>query len=201
MARIKLEDDFKKAITGLSHKQKDRLLFRLIAKDKALVAKLHFELIEVEQGVTKEDRRAVIEEDLIDALKSYKKHYYSPGYLLINIRHLSGEINRHVKATSDKYGDVYLNFLMLNHSFRLFADQLRKSSPARSNTFDKYVVKRALRLMNQLVKMHEDHVLDFEEPMKELGNHIGDQPNTMNVAIDLGLDVNYLLRGELIGNK
>ena len=198
MARVKLEDDFKKAITGLSHKQKDRLLFRLIAKDKALVAKLHFELIEVEQGVTKEDRRAVVEEELVNAIESYKNHYYSPGYLLINVRHLSGEINRHVKATSDKYGDVYLNFLMLNYSFRLFADQLRKATPGRSNTFDKYVVKRALRLLNQLVKMHEDHVLDFEEPMKELGMHIGDQPNTMEVAIHLGLDVNYLLRGEII---
>ncbi len=196
MARVKLGDDFKKAITGLSHKQKDRLLFRLIAKDQALVAKLHFELIEVEQGVTKEDRRANIEEELINALDSYKNQYYSPGYLLLNIRHLSGEINRHVKATSDKYGDVYLNFLMLNHTYRLFANQLRKASPSRSNTFDKYVVKRAMRLLNQLVKMHEDHFLDFEEPMKELGNHIGDQPNTMHVAINLGLDVNYLLNPE-----
>ncbi len=193
MARIKLEDDFKKAIAGLSHKQKDRLLFRLIAKDKALVAKLHFELIEAEQGVTKEDRRAAVEEELINALEGYKNHYYSPGYLLLNIRDLSGRINRHVKATSDKYGDVYLNFLMLNHTYRIFADQLREASPSRSNTFDKYVVKRAMRLLNQLVKMHEDHFLDFEEPMKELGNHIGNQHNTMNVAINLGLDVNYLL--------
>lgn len=198
MARIKLEDDFKKAITGLSHKQKDRLLFRLIAKDKALVAKLHFELIEIEQGVTKEDRRAVVEEELINALESYKNHFYSPGYLLINIRHLSGEINRHVKATSDKYGDAHLNFLMLNYSFRLFADQLRRSSPGKSNTFDRYVVKRAMRLLNQLVKMHEDHVLDFEEPMKELGMHISQQPNTMAVAEDLDLDVDYLLNGEIL---
>ena len=33
MARVKLPDELKKAISGLSHKEKDKLLFRLIAKE------------------------------------------------------------------------------------------------------------------------------------------------------------------------
>ena len=46
MARIKLSPDFKKAITALSHKEKDKLLFRLLPKEEMLVAQLEFQLLE-----------------------------------------------------------------------------------------------------------------------------------------------------------
>jgi len=195
MARVKLPQELKTAITGLSHKAKDKLLFRLIAKDPALVAQLNFELLETEAGVTKEDHRVVVEKAIISRLEKYESHYYTPGYLLLELRQLSGDINRHVRTTKDKYGDTYLNFLMLNHTFRLYGDRIRQSTPARAMTFNEYVVKRALRLLKQLRNMHEDHVLDFEEAMKELGEHIGSQPTTMRVAIYNMLDVNHLLRG------
>jgi len=169
----------------------------LIAKDPALVAQLNFELLETEAGVTKEDHRSVVEKAIISVLEEYEPHYHSPGYLLLELRSLSGDINRHVRTTRDKYGDTYLNFLMLNHTFRLYGDQIRQSSSYQTRTFNEYVVKRALRLLKQLQKMHEDHVLDFEEAMKELGEHIGSQPTTMKVAIYNMLDVNHLLKGEI----
>lgn len=197
MARVKLTDELKKAITGLSHKEKDKLLYRLIAKDKPLVDRLTFELIETEAGVTKEERRTELEESLMIYLNKVAAQYYSPGYLLLDIRHLSGEINRHVKTTKDKYGDIYLNFLMLNTSLRLLSSRIIRSSPGRSRTFDAYVVKRAKRLLNQVAKMHEDHRLDFEEAMQELGQHIQKLPNMLYVAEDLDLDVEVLLSGEV----
>ena len=197
MARVKLPVELKKAITTLSPREKDKLLFRLIARDPALVDKLNFELIETEEGITKEDRRKEVEEAMIKQLNAYKNHYHSPGYLLLNLRHLSGAITKHVKMTKDTYGDVYLNFLMLNHSFRLFGAAIRQATPQKAYTFNTYVVKRTLRLLKQLGKMHEDHVLDFEEPMKELGEHIGKTHTTMKVAIQNMLDVNHLLSGEV----
>ena len=201
MPRIKLAPELKKAISGLSHKEKDKLLFRLIAKDSLLVRKLTFELLESEAGITKEDKRATIEEALLDLLN--KEDFYSPGYLLSDLRHISGEITRHVRTTKDKYGDIYLNFVMLNTAFRLHGDRIRTftsqktKSVKETRSFNDYVVKRALRLLKQLAKLHEDHILDFEGPMKELGGHIGDQPMTMKAAIFHGLDVNWLLRGEV----
>jgi len=201
MARVKLSKEFKAAITGLSHKEKDKLLFRLIAKDPALVAQLNFELLETEAGVTKEDHREVMEKAIINHLEKYDPHYYSPGYLLLELRQLSGDINRHVRTTRDKYGDTYLNFVMLNHTFRIYGDRIRQSSLAQAITFNEYVVKRALRLLKQLQKMHEDHILDFEESMKELGRHIGSQPTTMRVAIQNMLDVNHLLKAKVIKNE
>ena len=195
MPRVKLSTELKKAISELSHKEKDKLLFRLIAKDPALVRKLTFELLESEAGVTKEDKRAELEQTILQYLK--RTRYDTPGYLLLDLRHLSGEITRHAKATKDKYGDIYLNFVMLNTAFRLYGSSIRPATDQRARTFNNYVVKRALRLGGQLAKLHEDHLLDFEEAMKELGGHIGKQPTTMKAAIFHGLDVNWLIRGEV----
>ena len=197
MPRVKLELDLKKAISGLSHKEKDKLLYRLIAKDPALVARLNFELIETPAGVTKEERREEVAKELLHSLEINQSQYYSPGYLLLDLRHLSGEINRHVRTTKDKYGDIYLNFLMLNTAFRLHGHQLRTATYHSARTFNDYVIKRALRLLKQLSKLHEDHVLDFEEAMKALGNHIGSSDSSMKAAIFHGLDVNWFLRGEV----
>lgn len=175
--------------------EKDKLLFRLIAKDHALVQKLIFELLET--GDTKELRRDELKENILQALKNYKNYYYSPGYLLLDLRSISGEINRHVKTTKDKYGEIELNFLMLNKSLEYFGEHIKNAPPRRSKTFNNYVVKRALKLLALLKKMHEDIVLDFQGPMKELGKHIGDSHNMMKAAIFHGLDVNWLLQGKV----
>jgi len=195
MARVKLSDEIKKAISLLPPREKDKLLFRLIAKDPSLVQRLEFELLE--GGETKDARREDLQTHIESTLENYRPHYYSPGYLLLVIRDLSGEINRHVSATKDKYGEVELNFLMLNKSLELFGEELRRASPHRSRTFNIYVVKRALKLLNLLSKMHSDLHLDFQPSMKELGGHIGNQPNMMKIAIMNMLDVNWLLRSEV----
>ncbi len=193
MARIKLSNELKEAIAGLTHKEKDKLLFRLIAKDQALVNKLIFDLLEA--GETKDIRRQELYEMIEQKFAHYR--YYSPGYLLLLLRNLSGDINRHLKTTKDKYGEIQLNFLMLNKSFELFGDQIRQASPRQQHTFAVYVVKRALKLLKLLGKMHEDYLLDFQDDMKKLGHYIGDQPYVMKIAIYNMLDVNWLVQGRL----
>ena len=86
---------------------------------------------------------------------------------------------------------------MLNKSFELFGDRIRQAHPHQQRTFANYVVKRALKLLNLLGKMHEDYLLDFQDDMKALGWHIGDQPYIMKVAINNMLDVNWLVQGRL----
>ena len=97
MARTKLSDELKEAIASLTHKEKDKLLFRLIAKDYALVKKLEFELLE--DGETKDERRQELYEMIEAEFARY--HYYSPGYLLLLLRSISGAIGRHLKTTKD----------------------------------------------------------------------------------------------------
>lgn len=191
---MKLTDDLKKAIVRMPTGEKDKLLLRLVAKDEKLVAQLQFQLLE--GGATKDSRREEVRDDIDQHLVGHKKnYYYSPGYLLLLMRDLSGTITRHVAATKDKYGEIELNFFLLNRSFELFAEEIKKATPQKALTFNEYVVKRALKLLTLLGKLHEDHVLDFQEDMKRLGRYIGDSPTTMKVAINHVLDVNWLLKG------
>ncbi len=191
MARVKLTNELKKAISGLSHKEKDKLLFRLIAKEPILAQQLVFKLLE--DGASAEERREdlarFIEKELVD----YQKYYYSPGYLLLELRSLSAKITNHVKTTKDKYGEIALNLLMLNKALGLFGPKICTVRPQKSRTLNTYVVKRAMKLCILLQKIHSDYTLDFQESMRELGEHIDNQPAMMKMAIHLGLDVNDLL--------
>ncbi len=195
MARVKLTDDLKKAISGLSHKEKDKLLFRLIAKEPTLAEQLVFKLLE--DGTSAEDRRNDLAKEIEEFLHAYQKYYYSPGYLLLDLRSISGKITQHVKTTKDKYGEVFLNFLMLNKALALFGDKIAKVRPNRSRTLNKYVVNRAIKLLGLLRKIHEDYQLDFSDNMIALGQHIQRIDAMKRMADEFELDLELLLSGEI----
>lgn len=193
MARVKLTDDLKKAISGLSHKEKDKLLFRLIAKEPILAEQLIFKLLE--DGTSAEDRRGDLAKEIEQFLVDYQKYYYSPGYLLLDLRSISGKITQHVKTTKDKYGEVSLNFLMLNKALTLFGDKIAKVRPNRSRTLCKYVVNRAIKLIGLVRKIHEDYRLDFSDDMIQLGESIQSMDAMKRIAEEFELDLELLLSG------
>jgi len=195
MPRVKLPADFKKAVSQMPDKDKDKLLFRLLAKEPALVEKLAFELME--GGETTEERRADIQRDIEKHLKLYQQYFYTPGYLLMELRSISGEITRHVKTTKDKYGEVQLNLFMLNKCLELFNEKVIPFDSMRSRTFDEYVVKRTLKIYDLLGKLHEDYVADFKTDLQNLGEEFGKNHTLMKTAIRHMLDVNWLLKGIL----
>ena len=179
-------------------RDKDKLLFRLIAKDYDLVQQLEFKLLE--GSATVEERREEIKEEIKLALIESKRYFYSPGYLLLDLRSLSGKINFHVKTTKDKYGEIELNFFMLNHALELMSEQIRPFSAVKSRTLNEYIVRRTLKLLKLLDKLHDDYRLDFNISMKHLGKSIGNLPNLMRTAIKEMLDVNWLLKGKWPSN-
>ena len=195
MARVKLPEELKKAISGLSHKEKDKLLFRLIAKEPILAEQLAFKLLE--DGVSAEDRRMELGREIEKFLNEYQKYYYSPGYLLLDLRSISGKITQHVKTTKDKYGEIYLNFLMLNKALALFGKKINQVRPNRSRTLNKYVVNRAIKLLGLVRKIHEDYQLDFSDSMIELGQHIQRIDAMKRMADNFELDLELLLSGEV----
>ncbi|MEM7658744.1 MAG: hypothetical protein AAF399_21650, partial [Bacteroidota bacterium] len=171
MARTKLTQAFKDAISDLPDKDKDKLLYRLIAKDSALVEKLTFELIE--DGQTMESRREALGDSIQQRLKLEKQQFYSPGYVLLKIRGLSGDINRHVKTTKDHYGEIELNFFLLNETLFQMGDLLKGQPSRKMETLAAYIIKRTLKLFQLLRKQHPDVLLDFAQDMKDLGENIG----------------------------
>lgn len=186
MPRQKLPDELKAAISKMPDKEKDKLLFRLIAKEEALVNRLTFELLE--GAGSREERRSElaisIERDVTYAIRAF----YSPGFLLLDLRAISGDINRHVKATKDRYGEIELNLLMLNLALEGIDGLLDQFPAAKARTFSNYVVKRALKLQKLLSKMHDDIRLDFEGEMERLGQFIRNSSYLKKTAEREGLE-------------
>jgi hypothetical protein len=152
-----LDDELKKAIVQMLPKEKDKLLLRLITKDKALTDKLYFEL--VEESSTISERRMVISDNI---LNMSTMPLNSPAWILAEMRNLSGEITYHVKITKDKVGGLELNLLLLNLFLSRFSSQLVNFSH-RTEKCAQYIAKKALTTVNGLNKLDDDFRFDYLE--------------------------------------
>jgi hypothetical protein len=193
MPRIKLSDELKEAIAGLPDREKNKYLFRLIAKEPLLVDQLTYRLLE--NSETQEERRDALRETIQEKIRERSQNFRSPNFLVRDIRRLSGAITRHLKTTKDTYGEVELNFCLLNHSFELMGERLKKQIPKKTRSLDYYVVKRAQKLLVLLAKMHPDYRLDFDEDLKDLKHYIQQQENMLAVARTLSFEVEDLTKG------
>ena len=106
-------NEFKEAISHLPAKEKDKLLIRLLKKDLKLTKRLTFELLNLG---TVDERRLLVEKNIISNVAQMTKNFYSIGYLNLDVRDLSGYITEHVGTTKDKYGNVSLNLLLLKEA-------------------------------------------------------------------------------------
>ena len=191
MAREKLSNDLKIAIKELSHKEKDKLLLRLIPQNELLVRQLEFNLLE--NGETTESRKIELREEVIERAKIYPDRFYSPGYLMMHMRDMSGYITQHVSVTKDKLGEVELNLIMLISFFGNNKTVLAHQGFNNVFKLNEYVVKRVLKLLKLIEKLDQDYYIEFQEDMQTIGQLIGEHDTTMRVAIQNGLDVNLLL--------
>lgn len=150
-----LPEQLKKAIIQMPVKEKDKLLLRLITKDKTLSDRLHFELIE--DSATIAERR---EELMGRIVRTSKYNQNTPGWVLMDMRALSGDIAYHVKVTKDKIGGIELNIFLLNTFLESYSDVLRTYS-SRADTCALYIAKKAQVILNGLGKLNEDYRTDY----------------------------------------
>jgi len=153
---MQLTSEFKEAISRLPHQEKDKLLFRLLRKDQDLCQRLQFEL--VEQGETLQERRDAVAAEIE---RQVKYEPYSPGYLMMDMRTLNGDITRHVKYTKDREGEIRLSLLLLRryleaHLYFIVAHLYRAGS------LQEYLVKRMQVVLQKLSKIHEDLYIEYE---------------------------------------
>lgn len=194
MARVKLSPELKEAVSDLSHKEKDRLLFRLLPKDAALVEQLIFKLLE--DGETTELRRESLWVDIEGYLHNAIESYYRPGYLLLDLRSCSGLINAHVRTTRDKYGEVQVSLRALLMVFDALENHLQEASSMRMRTFAPYVVKRSFKLLRLVSKLHEDLQFDFRDDFRRLAGFLEANPHFRAQAGFLGENLQALAEME-----
>lgn len=187
--------EFKEALSHLPVKEKDKLLFRLLKKDKILAKRLEFELL---SSATVEDQRAEMERRIEEQVKLFSNRFYSLGYLNMDIRYLSGEITEHEKVTKDKFGEASLNLLLMKEVLKHNNQHIIDSGSARQ--FSKLgvaLIARTYKILLLIDKLDQDYFMEFEESLKELGWLMGNNPRLMKMCIFTGLDVNWLIQGNI----
>ncbi len=154
--------DLKRALVHLPESEKDKLLLKLVGKDAMLVERLEFELIE--HGQTVDERRMTIRE-FIDRTARLKQD--SAGWIMMDMRTISGYITRHLKVTKDKYGEVELGLYMLNSFFEEQPDKLRTYN-TRTDKCAQYIAKRADQVLKKMLKLDQDYHIEFLDDMNLL---------------------------------
>ena len=185
---MEFSKEFKQALSEFSSKEKDKLIFRLLKKDKLLSKKLYFELIEEE---TTDDKRNTMESYLKERITDLSKHIGNPKYFLVLVRKLSGEITEHVKVTTDKFGDVFLNLFLVN----TILEHNDKLSRQRFDAVYKlyiYLINKIIKALIQFQKLDEDYWLEFDEILTDIDFQLHENLYLEKLCINNGLDFNWL---------
>ena len=185
---MEFSKEFKQALSEFSSKEKDKLIFRLLRKDKLLSKKLYFELIEEE---TTDDKRNTMESYLKERITDLSKHIGNPKYFLVLVRKLSGEITEHVKVTTDKFGDVFLNLFLVN----TILEHNDKLSRQRFDAVYKlyiYLINKIIKVLIQIQKLDEDYWLEFDEILTDIDFQLHENLYLEKLCINNGLDFNWL---------
>jgi hypothetical protein len=188
------DKDFKIALQNLPSTEKDKLILRLLKKDLVLANRLFFELVDTE---TVEDKRVALQKEISKDLKRSNDRFYSLGYILMDMRNLSGLITEHVVKTKDKYGEITLSIQLLSESISLNKLYILNSKPKDSYTICIYIIARAFKILLLIKAQHEDLHIEFRDSVMQLGKNIGKNDVLMRHAINNGLDVNWLLQLEI----
>ena len=107
--------EFKEALSNFTAKEKDKLIIRLLKKDRILSHRLYFELIDEE---TQDDKRNQMETLIKNEVEIAAKKHGRTKYFLSNIRRTSAKITEHVKITTDKFGEVSLTLLLISETLK-----------------------------------------------------------------------------------
>ncbi|WP_298951939.1 hypothetical protein [uncultured Nonlabens sp.] len=186
--------EFKEALSHLSSVEKDKLILRLLKKDLMLANRLAFELLD---NGSVDDRRADLEIALKNEIEYRATFVTTPGYLMMDLRDMSGRITEHLKITKDKFGEVSLNLLMLVECLKIHNKKIEEYTPGKSRKLSVYIIARAFKILILICKMHEDTFMEFEDDLKKLGTLISDNKYLMRAATFNRFDVNWLLNADI----
>lgn len=180
--------EFKAALSNFSAIEKDRLIFRLLKKDKLLSKKLYFELIDTE---TTDQKRSQMEEQIEERVLLASKYIGNPKYFLVLIRKISAEITEHVKITTDKFGDIALQLYLVNQI-------LENNDKLNHQRFDNiyklyiYLINKLLKAIISIKKLDEDYWMELNEILENIESKIHENRYFEKLCINNSFDFNWL---------
>lgn len=179
--------EFKAALSAFSSPEKDKLIFRLLRKDKLLSKKLYFELIDPE---TTDNKRDVMEDQVKEKVLLAAKYIGNTKYFLTIIRKISAEITEHVKITTDKFGEVSLNLLLVNAILDYNADLSRQRF---DNVYKLYlyIINKIFKSLTLIRKLDEDYWMEIDEYLRDAEKKILENHYLQKLCINNGLNLNW----------
>lgn len=188
--------EFKQALSEFSPIEKDRLIFRLLKKDKLLSKKLYFELIDPE---TTDQKRNQMEENLTEKVDIAAKYIGNPKYYLSTVRKISAEITEHVKVTTDKFGEIYLQLFLVN---KILESNEKLNQQRFDNVYKLYIylINKIVRALLLIKKIDEDYWLEFDDLLSEIDFKIHENIYLEKLCINNSFDFNWLKSENILNN-
>ncbi len=178
--RLSEHKELKAEILALPPKEKDKLLLRLVAKDKVLTEHLHFLLLEDEEGL--KTRVIALKEEI----EYMARNLTSAKEVLVNLRKSIKLINHFLKVTKANFEDVELRIFLLNHTEIEFKSRIFSSLKNYELLFSVFFVKSIRATLNKFEKLHEDLQFDLHEDLNKLLSKAYHK-SMATIALDLGL--------------
>lgn len=168
---LKEHQELKTAIIEIPQKEKDKLLLRLIAKDKVLTEHLHFKLLENEADLDSRSRQL---KDEIDEAAVQLEQDLKPSSkeTLTRLRKLNGRVNHHYKVTRDVNSEAELRIYLLKQIPLAFNESLFSSMYKFQEKLAAYFLRTTVSVLNKYVKLHEDWQFDLKEDLNAVLNKI-----------------------------
>jgi len=194
---MKLDDEFKEALSRLSEKEKDKLIFRLIKHDLKLANRLRFELLQEYTVEESKDRIRSLVDKAMERLLDTELKFYSSMDLLWRIKDFISQINEHEATTKDKYGEIELTLFLLNKALKVYVQKELSQQSLYDNRMEQYVINKCMRTLLLIQKMDRDFWLDFNEDLMGIRTAFAQTHKLMKLSIYNGFDVNWFNLGDL----
>ncbi len=180
--------EFKQALSEFSSVEKDRLIFRLLKKDKLLSKKLYFELIDPE---TTDQKRNQMEENIAEKVLLASRYIGNPKYYLVLIRKISAEITEHIKITTDKFGEISLHLLLVS---KILESNEKLNQQRFDNVYKLYIylINKIVRALILIKKTDEDYWMEFDELLQTIDFQIHENIYLEKLCINNSFDFNWL---------
>jgi hypothetical protein len=166
----KVSPELKNSILQLPEKEKDKLLLRLIRKDRTLIQQLHFQLLEDQIDLEERRERTLkfvnLEIDRMERQLGAHK-YYNPRDLLLDLRSMSGIVNQHSLITKDKLGEIELRLHIISLTFHHAGKFFEYANHANEKLLA-YCIGRIKNVFASFDKLHEDLQYDYTEKLNEV---------------------------------
>ncbi len=175
--------EFKEAISNFTAQEKDKLIIRLLKKDRILSHRLYFELIDPE---TADDKRNQMEALIKEEVAAVAKKYGRTKYFLPGIRRISAKITEHVKITTDKFGEVSLTLLLVSETL--------KNQPKTGDHYKLhiYLLNKIFRSLVLTKKLDPDYFLDLRESYNAVQQVISRNKSLEELTLNNGLFLSWI---------